>query len=736
MRGFQEHAVFVVLVLAAGAPRSQEPAPTPAAGPGLFAPGDEIDNPASIVSLMRRVNAWTAEHPWKERDHSWVRSTWYAGVMAFHRATGDPRIADQAIRWAETHGWKVCAEDSPANRLACAQTYLELAELAHDPALFASIRAWVDSDHPEAPAPGRVWYLEAGRRYADSLFVAPPALVMLGRATGEAKYVALAHEMFRDVARELLDEDAGLFFRDRTFMDRRTGSGKKILWSRGNGWVIAGIARILDHLPSGDPRRPEYEALFRRMASALAAAQGEDGFWRSNLADPGQHPGPESSGTAFFTFALAWGIGSGLLDRAAFEPVARRGWRALVSAVDGDGRLGWVQPIGAAPRAAAPDQAHEYAAGAFLLAGAEMVRLAPEGQGGGPVTAEAPPGTLDLAAVRREILAWCESLRDAGGPFGCYRRGPGRRPDLYASCDVALLRTIMGEDLRTTLDETRRREWIDHLNSWQVREDGRYEDTFGHHALHANGMVIGALGVLGGRQRHPVKLYEAFDAPEEVAPWLESAVDWRRLWSGSHRFWGGLHCFSLGRRATPEWRDRVFAWLDANLDAETGWWRKGVPPSDRHQALGGGVHILPIYEHHGRRFPLPERAIDSVLALQLPSGRWFRTSSAAVTSYLDLDALYALRYLGRLAPGHRPDDISAAAGRYADLVCASWPGTWRILATGHPHQVLAATGTLGLLRQLLPGRFPDSVAWSDIFSDPRLYRTAEADAPLPAGGGR
>ena len=151
-------------------------------------------------------------------------------------------------------------------------------------------------------------------------------------------------------------------------------------------------------------------------------------------------------------------------------------------------------------------------------------------------------------------------------------------------------------------------------------------------------MVIGALGVLGGRQLQPVRLYDGFSTPEKAVPWLE-AIDWKQQWRASHLFWGGMVPFSLSGKCSAEWSKTVLAWLNDNLDPQTGWWRRGVPPADRHQTLGGSVHILPLYQHHEYAFPYPERVIDSVLALQLENGRWLDTADVHVMSYLELDAL-------------------------------------------------------------------------------------------------
>jgi hypothetical protein len=333
---------------------------------------------------------------------------------------------------------------------------------------------------------------------------------------------------------------------------------------------------------------------------------------------------------------------------------------------------------------------------------------------------------IDLSRVRKIILAHCNSILDKKGPYGCYRGGLGKRPDLYSSCDVAIMRSIMGEDFS---DSLQRQQWIDHINSFAIslRSNlGSYCDTFGHSFYHANGMVIGALGVLGGKQKYPVKLYDAFDQVEEVVPWLES-LDWERQWSASHLFWGGMHCYSMSARCSDAWKKEVFAWLDANLDENSGWWRKGTVHADRHQPLGGSVHILPVYQHLNRQFPFPEQVIDAVLNLQLPSGRWYQSASIHVMAYFDLDALYALRYMSSLVPGYKTSEIGQAVSRYADLVTVYWQENARELLTLHPHHILAAVGTFGLLNQFVPDRFRDTVQWTDIFSDARFYQTDKVE---------
>jgi rhamnogalacturonyl hydrolase YesR len=166
-----------------------------------------------------------------------------------------------------------------------------------------------------------------------------------------------------------------LFYRDASFLDKREQNGKNIFWSRGNGWVMAGLVRVLGAMPKNDPLRPKYVRQFQQMAAAVAPLQSRDGLWRPGLLDPDAYPLPENSGSAFITYALAYGVGENLLDRKRYLPVVQKAWAGLLSHVYEDGRLGCIQPIGAAPGDFTATSSYVYGVGAFLLAGSEIYKL-------------------------------------------------------------------------------------------------------------------------------------------------------------------------------------------------------------------------------------------------------------------------------------------------------------------------------------------------------------------------
>ena len=328
-----------------------------------------------VVAIMRKTcNYQLAKQATTKPSNGWVRSTFYTGVLALCETTKDHKYLDAATRWAEQAKWALHGKDLRfADNQAAAQVYCDLYAIERDPKRIESAKNVFDLQIA-MPKAGRVeWW------WCDSLFMAPPAFARMSKVTGDRKYADLTNHMFWDSAEFLFDKDEDLFFRDKNFFAKKTERGKKVFWSRGNGWVVAGIARIVDALPADDPSREKFVALQRRMLVKIAKLQDEDGLWRSSLLDPDQFPQPETSGTAFFCYAYAWAINHGTLDRATYMPVALKAWNGLCSKVTADGKLGYVQKVAGAPGKVNPDDTQEYAVGGFLLAGSEIAKLSRDG---------------------------------------------------------------------------------------------------------------------------------------------------------------------------------------------------------------------------------------------------------------------------------------------------------------------------------------------------------------------
>lgn len=211
--------------------------------------------------------------------------------------------------------------------------------------------------------------------WADALFMAPPVWARLETATGEDIYLDFMSDRFWEASEPLFDPDHGLYYRDERYVDRETAYGAPVLWSRGNGWVLAGISHILQYLPENHLSHPRFVNRFRTMAAAVPPPQQDDGLWRTSLLDPREYPAPETSGTALFTYALAWGTNEGYLARDDYRPTVLRGWSGLSEAVNDEGGLGWVQEVGSRPGPVEKESTGAYAVGGILMAGSEILRM-------------------------------------------------------------------------------------------------------------------------------------------------------------------------------------------------------------------------------------------------------------------------------------------------------------------------------------------------------------------------
>jgi unsaturated rhamnogalacturonyl hydrolase len=344
----------------------------PDAAPAIPDAADPDDGEAAraVVALMERVADWQIAALDGNDAATWQESTFYAGLVATYTTTGRLRFFEDLFDWAEANQWTPRPDRMHADNQVAGQSYVELHLLDGVAAHLAGTRQVMDQAMAMDQRGREVWW------WCDALFMAPGVLARLGVATGDPGYFDAMNERWWDVHEALYDPDADLFSRDAGYLAATCPNGEKMFWSRGNAWVVAGTARVLQYLPADYPDRPRYVDLLRRMAARLVDLQRPDGFWASCLTDAASFPEPETSGTSGILYGLAWGVNQGLLDRDTYLPVIRKAWQALVTAVDDSGKLHWVQAVGAAPAHTADDESHTYGVGLFLLAASEVEKLA------------------------------------------------------------------------------------------------------------------------------------------------------------------------------------------------------------------------------------------------------------------------------------------------------------------------------------------------------------------------
>lgn len=336
-----------------------------------------------IATTMAKVADWQLQHlkqppaAMLDDPHGWSEAVFWLGMTAL--ADRQPQYRDRVMALGKDSRWQLGKRLDHADDHLIGQVWLWAAQHGAGPDVLQPMRVRLDTLVTEQasakPAKDSVRFPKCAIRlcWCDALFMSPPTLLGLSRATGDKRYADLALAEVDQAIALLYDPEQRLFHRDDRFIGQRDDKGHRIFWSRGNGWAMAGFANMLAVMDRDDPRTAFYTALFGSMAERVRKLQRKDGTWSSALLDPDQPP--ETSGTGLFVYALAWGVNAGLLDRSRFMPTIERGWAALDRAVTPEGALGGAQAISDRPGAAAPADSQPYGAGAFLLAGNQLLIL-------------------------------------------------------------------------------------------------------------------------------------------------------------------------------------------------------------------------------------------------------------------------------------------------------------------------------------------------------------------------
>jgi unsaturated rhamnogalacturonyl hydrolase len=381
--------VFSIYLLSTLSVRPMTPAQQPSASLKASAiertkEGDQPDNPGPIATdlsskltspairaAMKKVGDWQLRVGEANFNNDWTFATLYDGLLAASKTTGDPIYRDAAAKFAQSQDWKLANRRFPhADDMALGKAYTELYREDPKAIRIADTKTILDQlvVRPDDPAKELWWW-------CDSLYMAPPVLARMSEITGDPKYDEyMAHEW--DITSNLLySPEFHLFFRDASYLSQKQANGKPVFWSRGNGWVMGGLVKVLQALPLNDPSRPRYIKQLQEMAAEIAAIQSPDGLWRTGLLDPSAYRLPEISGSAFFTYAIAYGINERILDREKFLPVVQKAWAGMLTHIYADGRLGSIQPVGEQPGEFKPSASYVYGVGGFLEAGSELDRL-------------------------------------------------------------------------------------------------------------------------------------------------------------------------------------------------------------------------------------------------------------------------------------------------------------------------------------------------------------------------
>lgn len=343
-----------------------------------------------VISIIHKVNNhWQETHP-NLGNAFWHVSAYHTGNMEAYKVTQNNDYLNYSLAWADKNEWMGAKSQNKSewkynygetdkhvlfgDWQICFQTYIDLYNFtgANDERKIARAREVMEYEMSTDKTD--YWW------WADGLYMVMPVMTKLYNVTGNAQYLDKLDVYLSYADSIMYDKDAKLYYRDAKYVypKHKSANGKKDFWARGDGWVFAGYAKIIQDLPDSNQKQ-KYIGRFKDMAKALADAQQSEGYWTRSILDAEHAPGPETSGTAFFTYGFLWGINNGILDKETYLPVVKKSWKYLTEvALQENGAVGYVQPIG---EKAIPGQVvdvnstADFGVGAFLLAASEMYRF-------------------------------------------------------------------------------------------------------------------------------------------------------------------------------------------------------------------------------------------------------------------------------------------------------------------------------------------------------------------------
>ncbi|RZL39157.1 MAG: glycoside hydrolase family 88 protein [Pedobacter sp.] len=344
-----------------------------------------------VMKVMELTNAYFM-NKWPDAGKSittnkvrpsnlWTRAVYYEGLMALYELNPDKQYYDYAVQWGEKHKWGLRngVKTRDADDQAAGQTYIDLYKIDPKPERIKDIKTSIDVMIKSGKVNDWTWI--------DALQMGMPVFAKLAVLTKDDTYYEYMYKMYMHTKNVegggLYNAKDGLWWRDKDFVPPyKEPNGQDCYWSRGNGWVVAALVRVLEIMPENAPHRDEYLKTYHEMIKALVPLQRTDGFWNVSLEDPTNYGGKETSGTALFAYGMAWGVNKGILDKKVYLPIITKSWNAMTKdAVQKSGFIGYMQGTGKEPKDGQPvtytsmPDFEDYGLGCYLLAGTEVYKL-------------------------------------------------------------------------------------------------------------------------------------------------------------------------------------------------------------------------------------------------------------------------------------------------------------------------------------------------------------------------
>jgi rhamnogalacturonyl hydrolase YesR len=340
-----------------------------------------------IIRYSDKVANWQIAHfeEFVNKSHklsheywAWTNAAFYIGLWEIASITENDVYFSFLKEVAEKNHYKPGPDIFHADDISVCWLYFKLYEKYRQKEMIAPTLQQLDYILSNRQTGSLLFQRKGSKQrwsWCDAIFMAPPVYAKAASLFNNPRYLQFMNEELKTTYDTLYCKEENLFYRDTNYKPRREANGEKVFWSRGNGWVVAGLCRIIENIPSNHPSRIFYIDLYKEMIKKIVSLQHSNGYWSASMLDPTSYSTPEISATGFFTYALAWGINNNIIPSKKYKLATLKAWKALKGSVHEDGKVGWVQPIGSAPKQVTFDMTEVYGSGAFLLAASQLYKM-------------------------------------------------------------------------------------------------------------------------------------------------------------------------------------------------------------------------------------------------------------------------------------------------------------------------------------------------------------------------
>jgi rhamnogalacturonyl hydrolase YesR len=331
----------------------------------------------SIKSLMHKVANYRLKSGVQAIGNGWDGGSYLTGIMGLYQTTKEQKYLDSATAWGNQNNWTPHngVNTTVGDDQCCEQTYCEVYALNPTTAnskMIQTVQANLVNEFDKVrTAHTSVW------TWCDLCYMSPPAIARFATVSNQPRFLDTMDLCWWGASKMMYDSTRHLWYRGTNFIGQKTSNGNPIFWSCGDAWVLGGMARVFPYMPKTYPTRAKWEKQFVDVCTAVKAQQGSTlypGLWTTSLLDHQQWPDPETSGSAFFCFAMMWGVNNGMLDSTAFLPCIKKAWTGLVSNVNAQGMLLRCQTPDWQPNNIPVNYSSREGEAAFLQSGQELIK--------------------------------------------------------------------------------------------------------------------------------------------------------------------------------------------------------------------------------------------------------------------------------------------------------------------------------------------------------------------------